>query len=41
MTAIKVFHRPEDLREQLVGLGWQTRVERVGNGLFWGEAQRP
>ena len=40
MTAIKVYHRPEDLRESLVQLGWRTRLEQVGNGFFWGEARR-
>jgi demethylmenaquinone methyltransferase/2-methoxy-6-polyprenyl-1,4-benzoquinol methylase len=40
MTAIKVYHRPDDLRERLVRLGWRARVERAGNGFFWGEAQR-
>lgn len=40
MTAIKVYHRPDDLRESLVRVGWRTRLERVGNGFFWGEARR-
>jgi len=40
MTAIKVYHRPDDLARRLGGMGWQTRVGRVGNGLFWAEATR-
>jgi demethylmenaquinone methyltransferase/2-methoxy-6-polyprenyl-1,4-benzoquinol methylase len=40
MTAIKVYHRPEELGERLAGLGWHTHLERVSNGLFWGEATR-
>lgn len=38
MTAIKVYHRPEDLQAALARLGWSAQVETVPGGFFWGEA---
>ena len=39
MNAIKVYHRPADLRAALEGIGWEARIEPVAGGFFWGEAQ--
>jgi SAM-dependent methyltransferase len=39
MTAIKVYHRPDELRAALERLGWQAHVETVPGGFFWGEAR--
>ena len=38
MTAIKIYHRPAELQASLAALGWQSRVEAVPGGLFWGVA---
>jgi demethylmenaquinone methyltransferase/2-methoxy-6-polyprenyl-1,4-benzoquinol methylase len=38
MTAIKVYHRPDELSAALAGLGWSAHIEAVPGGFFWGEA---
>ena len=40
MTAIKVYHRPDELAVAVRELGWDVNIQAVAGGLFWGEARR-
>jgi ubiquinone/menaquinone biosynthesis C-methylase UbiE len=39
MSAIKVYHRPVDLKAAVEALGWEAHIEPVPGGFFWGEAR--
>ena len=41
MTAIKVYHRASDLRDQLRRLGWEATVTAVGERFLWGLTTPP
>jgi SAM-dependent methyltransferase len=39
MTAIKVYHRADELAERLRSIGWDSEVREVGDGFLAGEAR--
>jgi len=39
-TIVKVFHRPEELRDALAALGWSVDIWTTGDEFFYGVARR-